>query len=194
MELYDIFSAIASHMIKGMMVHEQLMNSYQFLGLAGYATCHEYHYISESKGYADLCKYAIEHFSFICTASKVDDPGIIPNSWRESVRESVTKEVRSKALRSALQEWINWEMETVKLYSGFYTKLISMEEIPAADFVEHYILDAEKEATFAKDELNKKMAIDFDIVSIMEEQEEFESIYKKKLRKVYKEGDLYGNS
>ena len=63
MELYDIFSAIASHMIKGMMVHEQLMNSYQFLGLAGYATCHEYHYISESKGYADLCKYAIEHFS-----------------------------------------------------------------------------------------------------------------------------------
>ena len=85
-------------------------------------------------------------------------------------------------------------METVKLYSGFYTKLISMEEISAADFVEHYILDAEKEATFAKDELNKKMAIDFDIVSIMEEQEEFESIYKKKLHKVYKEGNLYGNS
>ena len=43
----EIFTNLAEHQIKGMMVHEQLANYYDFLGLPGYRNCHEYHFMKE---------------------------------------------------------------------------------------------------------------------------------------------------
>ena len=45
MTIKEIYAQIAEHMIKGMMIHEQLANYYDFLGLKGYKRCHEYHYM-----------------------------------------------------------------------------------------------------------------------------------------------------
>ena len=53
----DIFSKIAAHMIKGLMVHEQLSNYYDFLGLRSYSNDHEEHYILESKSFRNLNRY-----------------------------------------------------------------------------------------------------------------------------------------
>ena len=56
MTIEQVFSRLATRMIGGMMFHEQLMNAYLFMGLPGYAKCHEYHYISETNECFISCK------------------------------------------------------------------------------------------------------------------------------------------
>ena len=82
MSVVENFSRMASHMVNGMMVHEQLINAYLFLGLKGYAECHKYHYLEETKSYISLCEYSVEHFDQIITARINPDgiPEIIPIS------------------------------------------------------------------------------------------------------------------
>lgn len=182
MSIDEIFSAIATHMVQGTMTHEQLMNSYLFLGLNGYAACHEYHYISESKGYAEFCKYVATRHGKLISLNEVKDPGIIPESWKTSVRDDVDISVRAQAMKAALSEWIDWELDTVKLYSEMYKELMAINEVGSADFLNEYILDAEKEYIFAKNEMIKKTAMDFDITSIIEEQDAYERKFTKKMK------------
>lgn len=180
----DIFSEIASHMIEGIMVHEQLMNSYLFIGLPGYATCHEYHYLSESIGYSMFCEYIADHFDMLITGGIPLNPGLIPNSWMNTKRVSVTQQIRHEALEAAFNEWLKWEENTVNLYSDMYKELIKLNLIPASELVKKYILDAEEELAYARNELISKEAMDYDIVSILEEQEDCKKKYKKKIKKI----------
>lgn len=166
------------------MVHEQLMNSYLFLSLHGYATCHEYHYLSETRGYIRLCKYVSDHFDVIIQSGRPSDPGVIPESWKSSEKTNANQKIRREAMESALRHWIDWETDTVKLYTTLYNSLLDLAEVPASEFVKEYIMDAEEEIVYAKDELHKKTAIDFDIVSILEEQPAFTKEFKKKIRKI----------
>ena len=178
----EIFSRIASHIIEGIMVHEQLMNSYLFMGLPGYATCHEYHYLSESIGYSAFCEYVVDHFDVLIVGDNApQNPGLIPNSWMNAKRTSVNQQIRHEALEAAFNEWLKWEEETITLYSDMYKELIKLNLIPASEFIKKYIMDAEEEAVYARDELISKEAMNYDIVSIVEEQKNIKKQFKKKI-------------
>ena len=69
------------------------------------------------------------------------------------------------------------------LYEEIYSDLINQGEIPLAEFVKEYVLDVEEELVYAKTERLAKSSMDFDIVSILEEQEQYERSFKKKIRK-----------
>lgn len=185
MSIDEIFSKMSEHMIKGMMVHEQLMNSYLYLGLKGYAACHEYHYLEETKGHIRLNTYKIEHYDSLVvgTFDRSDVPRIVPDSWFTFKRNTVDANTRTKAIAAAYDEWINWESETKALYEEIYSDLINQGEIPFAEFAKEYILDVEEELVYAKSERLAKSSMDFDIVSILEEQEQYERSFKKKIRK-----------
>ena len=182
----EIFTKMSSHMIQGMMLHEQLMNCYEFLGLHGYSACHKYHYLSETIGYTHLCNYSINHFGKLIQNERITDPEIIPSSWLSSVRDDVDEATRKQAMIAGLDEWIEWESSTVELYSSCHNELWENKKIAAAEFVKSYILDAEEELTFAKNEKIKKSAMDFDIVSIIEEQDAWHKLYSKKAKKLNK--------
>lgn len=187
MSVADIFKSMASHMIEGMMVHEQLMNSYMFLGLQGYAACHTYHYLSESCGYIRLCRYASDHLDILIPSDRPENPAILPESWKRGKRTDVTPAMRREALEAAIREWIKWETGTVELYSGFYKELLDSGQIPVAEFVKKYAADAEEEIAYAKNDLIHKSAMNFDIISILEEQSELEKCFRKKIKKIGEE-------
>ena len=44
MVVEDIFASIANRLLLGSMIHEQLINYYDFLNLYGYKECHKYHF------------------------------------------------------------------------------------------------------------------------------------------------------
>ena len=185
MSIDEIFSKMASHMIEGMMVHEQLMNAYLFLNLSGYAACHEHHYLSETKGYIRLCHYKAEHLNSLIqsTFTSKNTPDIIPSSWFTSSREQVNASTRKQAMETALDTWINWEEETKTLYEGFYTELLNTDHVAEAEFVKGYILDVEDEIVYARNEKILKTAMAFDIVSILEEQNKVMKFFKDKIKK-----------
>jgi len=49
MTVEEIFNKLASHMVEGIMYHDDMAKAYDFLGLSGFARCHDYHHICELK-------------------------------------------------------------------------------------------------------------------------------------------------
>ena len=62
-----------------------------------------------------------------------------------------------------------------------YKELIKLNLIPASEFIKKYIMDAEEEAVYARNELISKEAMDYDVVSIIEEQKDIKKQFKKKI-------------
>ena len=72
MGVEDIFSQLVEHMIQGIMIHSQMADYYNFLGLKGYAKCHEYHFFSENIGFRRLSWYYLKHHNKLILESIVN--------------------------------------------------------------------------------------------------------------------------
>lgn len=178
----DVFIELGSHMVEGLMIHEQLMSCYLFLGLEGYAKCHEYRYLDESKAYIRLQRYYSDHHRGILNPGKIDPPDIIPESWINNKKENMDLETRRKAVKAAYEEWIRWETSTKELYNRAYHELLDIGETASALFVGKYVKDVDAELADAMNDKLHKEAIAYDMVSIVEEQESLRKFYKKKIR------------
>lgn len=170
MTVEEIYSKVATHMVRGLMVHEQLMNCYMFLGLSGYAKLHKKQYLSETKGYIKLCMYFSEHYRGIIKLGDPGTPDIIPASWYSNKKDGMDLETRVKCIRAAFDEWVDWETETLRVYEKAYQDLLSLGEVSSSEFIRDYVKDVDRELIWASEERLKKYAIGFDIVSIVEEQ------------------------
>ena len=185
MESKTIFEELASHMLQGIMTHEQLMNCYTFLGLKGYAKCHEYHYISETKGLIALTDFYYDTHRGILKTIGITNPDIVPLSWYDNVAENVDINTRKEAIAAGFDEWVNWESSTKKLYEDSYKSLVSIGDIASAIFISNYIEAVNKELAYAMNERVSKRAMNFDMTSIVEEQPSILKVFSKKLKKIY---------
>ena len=181
MTVEDIFSAIAQHMIKGMMTHEQLSNMYMFLGLPGYACCHNYHFLAETMSYRKLCKYYINHHGKLIDEGKIENPGIIPESWYRYERKDVDISTKKNAVRSGLEKWHAWETATKKLYEQMYVELINQNEVASAEFVKGLVCDVDHELKKVEGYWLDKTATNFELPRIIAEQVKKHDKYKKKI-------------
>ena len=77
----EIFHELANHMMKGILLHQELIHYYDFLHLCGYKKCHEYHYLEENQGYRKLYHYYVKHYNKLIELENVERPNIIPDSW-----------------------------------------------------------------------------------------------------------------
>lgn len=99
MKTEEIFSTILTRMIKGLMVHEQFTNYYDFLGLQGYKRCHEYHYLEENQEYRKLIHYYIKKYNKLVPETSFDNPQIIPDSWYRYTRQEVDLKTKQQAVK-----------------------------------------------------------------------------------------------
>lgn len=181
----EIFTKLAEHQVKGLMVHEQLANYYDFLGLPGYRDCHEYHFLKESCAYRKLCRYYVNHYGKLIPETSFDNPEIIPDSWYNHKREDVDISTKKKAIKQGLTEWVNWETSTKKLYQDMYKEMIDNGSVASAKFLCEYIADVDHELKKATEYWLNKEAIDYDMAVIIEEQWHKKEKYKEKMRSFY---------
>lgn len=185
MTVDEIFSQIATHMIKGLMYHHQLSEYYLFLGLPGYCECHEYHYMEESCTFNKTCQFFLTHFNKLLPLGQARDPEVIPSSWYKYAREDVDTSTRRTGVKTGLEKWVAWETETKNLYEKMYNELTAINEIAAAHYVKELIKDVNEELDHAKEyHLNKKI-IDFDMIAIMDEQKPKKEKYEHKKREMF---------
>lgn len=184
MEICEVFSELSNHMIKGLMVHDQMASYYKFLGLNGYAKCHEYHFMKESCGYRKLQKYYICHYNKLIPETRFENPEIIPESWWNYTRQDVDAATIRNAVKSGLTEWVRWEAETKDLYQRMYKELYDKGEIATATFIQAYIDDVTYEHEKAQGYLLNKTATGFDIDGIISEQKSKHSKYKRCLKEL----------
>ena len=184
MEITEIYSALASHMIKGVMVHEQLANYYDFLGLKGYKKCHECHMFKEMLGYRSLGRYFINHHNRLIPDEHIENPEVIPSSWFKYTRQDVDSNTKKNAVKVGLDKWISWERETKQFYESMYQELINLGEIASAMKIEEYIYDVDCELKKAERYRLDKEAVGYDLVYIIEEQDSKHTKYQHKIEQI----------
>lgn len=182
MTIDDIFGKLAQHMIKGLMIHSQLDDYYAFLGLKGYAKCHEYHYYEESKAYKDMCNYYARHYNKIIQDRRVTTPEIIPENWYGHVSSDVSSETIQASTKKGFQVWIDWEQETKDLYENMYKELMNIGEVGAAAALCDMIKDVSDELAEAKARHLENTMAGYSISAIMGKQDHVYEKCKKKIK------------
>jgi hypothetical protein len=183
MTVDEVFAALRSHMIKGMMVHEAMANYYDFLGLKGYKRCQEYHYLDETIAYRSVYRYFVNHHGKLIPQKEVGDPNVIPDTWFAYNRMDVDTATKRKAVQDGYFKWQKWETETLEFYKQLHKELTELEEIADAMKIESLICDVSQELKCIERDILDLEAVDYDIVYIVECQKCLHEKYKKKMKK-----------
>lgn len=181
MTIETIFQELANHMIEGTMLHQQLIHYYDFLHLQGYSKCHEYHYLEQDCGYRKLCHYFIEHYNKLIELQTVKRIDIIPSLWYRHKREDVDTQLKRQAIEKGMEIWVSWQKDTKEFYQKKFQELMQLGQIAAAMFFKDYICDVDNELKCAEGKFLDLKAVNYDIVMILEKQQEECKKYKKKI-------------
>lgn len=171
MSVQEVFTKLATHMIKGLMVHDQLADYYIFLGLEGYHLEHEHQYLSESKTYRDLCYYYMSHYDALLPIDKVDDPQIIPSAWYKYNRFDVDISTRRNGIEAGFKIWRDWETKTIKLYEELAKNLYDLGEISAYQFATNLVQMVDAELQNIVNSIFMLSSTNYDMTYISEVQE-----------------------
>ena len=185
MTVDEIFTKLASHMIEGMMIHDELSNGYDFLGLYGFAKCHVYHHLAETKGYECLMHYYSVHYHKLLIIDKIPQPEIIPQAWYKHTTMDVDTNTKRQAVQIMMKKWVDWERDTKQLYQTMHQELCSLGEVAAADKLKCYICDVDNELIHAEKKLIKLETIDYNINTIINWQQPMYRKFKKELKHLY---------
>lgn len=78
MPVIDVFTKVSDHLIDGMMMHEQMADYYNFLGLEGFKRLHEYHFLCETISMRRIHRYFIDRLALSLGAVDYDMQVIVP--------------------------------------------------------------------------------------------------------------------
>lgn len=170
MTVEEIFAALSFHMKKGLVIHDELASAYGFLHLCGYQAYHEDQYMVEAHEYRKLNNYFLSHYNKLITSVDFEHPEIIPQHWYKYTRQDVDMNTKREAIRTLMQEWINWEKETHILLQQSYQQLQENGEIAAAQFLTECIVDNSQELSHAEEILIDLESHNYDMSLILGEQ------------------------
>ena len=178
MDVRDVFNKVSDTILKGMMVHEQIMNAYLFMGLEGYAKCHEHHYICETKNHIKVSKYLLEHYGYLVEQGRIEPPVEINPKWYGAHKSDLDPKSRIQSVMDLAYSWIQWEKTAFDSFNKAYKDLFDQGEFVAAEFIKEFSVETAVELSWARNENLKLQAVNYDPVYIMEEQPKLKKKFK----------------
>lgn len=178
MTIEEIFNQLASHMVEGIMYHDDMAKAYDFLALRGFARCHDYHHICETKSYRELSHYYSTHYHKLIQLNKLDQPQIVPESWYKYTTLDVDISTKRNAVKELMTKWVKWETETKNLYQAMRQELCSIGEVAAALYIDCLICDVDEELVWAQKKQIKLETLGYDIGAIIQCSEALHKKYK----------------
>ena len=191
MNVEEIYSKIASHMVKGLMVHSQMADYYYFLGLDGYGCCHEYHFLDESRAYRRLSRYFLKHHNKLLPEIPIENPDIISKNWYKYSRLDVDSNTKKSAVKAGLTMWHDWETETKHLYESMFKELMDIGEVASALKLKEFICDVDRELEKVTKYKLMKESTGYDLSGIVSEQKTKKEKYKCKMKELFDEHKGY---
>ena len=185
MTVDEIFAKLVTHMVEGMMIHDALMKGYDFLGLHGFAKCHEYHHIDETKGYTCLLHFYSMRYHKLINVQDIPRPEIIPDTWYKYTTMAVDTGTKRSAVKTMMEKWVEWERDTKKIYQDMYKELCEIGEIAAANKVKCYICAVDEELIHAEKKLIKLETLGYDIGTIIGLQNHMYKKFEEKLKNLF---------
>lgn len=184
--MIEIFNAISRHMVKGIMLHEQMADYFDFLGLSGFKRWAEVQYIHENAKLRGLHRYAINHLNKIINDEKIESVELIPSSWYGVTRQQVDSSTRKQGLKEVLDRWYDWEKETKEFYERQFKTLTDNSKIAEANKINELICDVDHELKCVCRKMIEYRSVEYDMSYVMFQQQEMHDKYEKELKEVYK--------
>lgn len=170
MKTEDIYREISTRMLEGMMLHDQLYQTYLYIGLSGYARRHLKHYKEEADAYARLAEYYITQRNGTLLYITPTDPQAIPKTIYKRNRRDLTSQMKREIVRDCMNSWIEWERGTKELMERMYRELIILGEVSFAQELAEHICDVDAEIREAESEIEFLKSEDYDLISIIIDQ------------------------
>lgn len=184
----DVFAEINARQIAALMMHDQMADYFDFLGLSGYKRLHLYQYFAESKEHRDVAHYYINHHGKLIPDRFEGNVQMIPESWRSANRMSVGKSTKQKAVEDGFSVYLGWEQATKDVYQKYATALREQGYVADAIFVDRLVEDVDNELECLERIITDLITSGYDPVYILESQKELHDKYKKKMRGGVKHG------
>lgn len=180
----EIYRLIGSRQITALMFHDAMADLFDFLGLQGFKRMHEYQYIVESAEHRALKRYYLNHHGKLLPDTEVSPVSVIPSDWYKYTRMDVTSSIRKQAVKTAFEQYYEWESETKELYSTAAVYLMNWHK--AADFnkINGLLMDVDKELKHIERLIIRMSSVDYDPVYVDSLQDEYHKKYKGMMDKV----------
>ena len=175
----EIFNKLASHMIEGIMIHDEMSRAYSFLGLEGFSLCHNSHHIEETHNYMHLCQYYSNHYHKLIELEEIPQPKIIPAAWNKYTTMDVDINTKREAVQAMMEKWVTWERDTKKLYQEMYQALWANGEIASVQKISCFICDVDKELEHAEKKWIQLKTVNYDINTIFHYEDAMKKKYKE---------------
>ena len=182
MTVDEIFKNLSSHIVRGVMIHTQLSDYYDFLNLHGYKRCHEWHCKKEMHMMRRLHRYFINHYNRLIEEDAIENPDVIPSSWYRYKRQEVDINTKRSAVKSGIEKWVSWESETKDLYQKMYKELMDLGDVAAAKKICKLVKSTDCELKWAQRKHINLVAADYSMSYILGEQDYLHDWYKDKMR------------
>lgn len=182
----SIFSEINARMIAALMLHDQMADYFDFLGMKGYKRLHEYQYFSESMERKKLNQYYINHHNKLIPDIYSGQVTVIPENWITANRISVGKSTKQKGIEEGFHQYHEWESETKSLYEHYASKLREMGAVADAIMVEKLVEDVDQELKKLERIVVDLISSGYDMVYITESQQVLHDKYKEKLSEIFR--------
>lgn len=182
--MIEVFAEISKRMVKGIMLHAQMSDYFDFIDLHGYKRWHEYRFFVENAELRGVHRYAINHCNRLIPESSVDNPRMIPSGWENYTRLQVDATTRKSAVKEAFEKWYQWENETKTAYETQFKVLTESSKIADADKINSIICNVDQELKEVTRELLSLRAVDYDPAYIMIRQGELHEHFRHKEKEI----------
>ena len=174
MKAGEVFARISTHMVEGMMMHDQMADAYNFLTMPGFRALQEKRFMEETEAMRKLHLYYICHYNMLLEEGHPQDPRALPHSWQGYTRQQVATDTKRKAVRELMEHWVRWEKETKCCYQKAYADLMECGEVAAAQQVKQLICDVDEELAYAEMLHLRLEAVTYDMPTMDQMQAELE--------------------
>lgn len=180
----EIFSAISSRQIEGIMLHDQMAQCFTFLHLDGYKRLQEFRFMDEAAEHRNMVRYYIERYNRLIPGAHASNPAILPESWMGRTRLEVDTGIKRMAVKDLFKRWVNWESSTVSRLQAHAQALYSTGDIVCADYIGRMAQDVADELKTATGMMIDLEAVDYDMTAILDRQPALHRKYKHKLQEI----------
>lgn len=182
----EIYETIISHLTKGVMFHDRMMDYFGFLGLYGFKKMHEYQLYHEYMERRKAKCYVLEHMN-VLIKDMPDEKGLtfIPDAWYRETRHDLRPEEKEQYLHPAFEAYRQWEEETKDLLSYCANELMYMGQMAEFKEVMEMVEDVEKELHTLKDLTLKLQSANFDMKYVLDMQDKIYEEYEEKLEECF---------
>lgn len=180
-----VLSEVGEEITQNIMMHLQFADMMDFLGCHGFKRMAEYHFYKDCASLRMLHRYAINHCNKMLVERDVPTPKVIPSSWEGVTRQQVDENTRKKYVRQLILMWLEREKEMRTKLTQKYKEIFDAGYFHAAQHLECLINENEEEIKRMERKVIEYSAVDWNMLYLMQQQQEMHDCYKEKTEKIF---------